>query len=57
VLVGASAAFGLGTLTFVLAANWPLIGLALAAAGGAWFALWIHPRLRLMTAGHLPAQS
>jgi hypothetical protein len=28
VLVGASAAFGLGTLTFVLAANWPLVGLA-----------------------------
>jgi hypothetical protein len=50
VLVGTSAAFGLGTLTFVLAANWPLVGLALAAAGGAWFALWIPPRLRLMTA-------
>ncbi len=49
-VVGTSTAFGLGTLTFVLAANWPLVGLALAAAGGAWFALWIPPRLRLMTA-------
>jgi hypothetical protein len=50
VMVGASVAFGLGTLTFVLGANWPLVGLSCAAAGGAWFALWISPKLRLVTA-------
>jgi polyketide cyclase/dehydrase/lipid transport protein len=50
VLVGASAAFGLGMLTFALASGWPVIGLSVAAVGAAWFALWLPPRFRLMTA-------
>jgi hypothetical protein len=50
VLVGASTAFGLGTLAFAVAAGWPVIGLAVAAAGAAWFVLWLPPRFRLMTA-------
>jgi polyketide cyclase/dehydrase/lipid transport protein len=48
VLIGASIAFGLGVLTFALA-RWPGIGLAVAAAGAAWFALWLPPGFRTMT--------
>jgi hypothetical protein len=51
VLVGASAALGLGTLTFALASGWPVVGLVVAALGSAWFAVWLPPRLRTMTAG------
>ena len=50
VLIGGSIAFGLGVLSFALASGWPLVGLVCAAAGGAWFAVWLPPRLRLMTA-------
>ncbi len=50
VLVGASAAFGLGAVSFALAGGWPVVGLAVAAAGAAWFAIWLPPRFRLMTA-------
>ncbi len=50
VLVGASAAFGLGALSFALATGWPMIGFVVAVVGAAWFALWLSPRLRLMTA-------
>ena len=50
VLVGASAAFGLGTLTFALASGWPVVGLIVAAVGTAWFAVWLSPRFRTMTA-------
>jgi polyketide cyclase/dehydrase/lipid transport protein len=49
VLVGSSAALGLGALSFALATGWPWIGLACAAVGGAWFMLWLPPSLRLMT--------
>jgi carbon monoxide dehydrogenase subunit G len=50
VLVGASAAFGLGAVSFALATGWSVVGLAVAAAGAAWFAIWLPPRFRLMTA-------
>lgn len=50
VLVGGSAAFGLGTLSFALASGWPWVGLACAAAGAAWFGIWLPPALRQMTA-------
>jgi hypothetical protein len=50
VLVGASAAFGLGVLTFAVASGWPVVGLSVAAAGAAWFAVWLPSRFRLMTA-------
>jgi Polyketide cyclase / dehydrase and lipid transport len=50
VLVGASVAFGLGAVSFALATGWPVVGLAVAAAGAAWFAIWLPPRFRLMTA-------
>jgi uncharacterized protein YndB with AHSA1/START domain len=49
-LVGASAAFGLGTLTFALASGWPIVGLAVAGVGTAWFAAWLPARFRTMTA-------
>jgi hypothetical protein len=50
VLVGASAAFGLGTLTLALASGWPVVGLLVGALGAAWFGLWLPRRFRLMTA-------
>src|SRR5260370_30888877 len=50
VLVGASAAFGLGAVSFALAGGWPVVGLAGAAAGAAWVAIWLPPRFRLITA-------
>jgi uncharacterized membrane protein len=48
-LVGASTAFGLGAVTFALAYGWPVVGLMVAAVGAVWFAIWLPPKLRLVT--------